>query len=129
MNAAIGDNGRNGSFAAWGELNKTEESQLYINPSDDVGCLSDFTGLEGGEETLAYDSQDWNQQYQSTEGIQIVVQEHIDNQWDAEMSAEIPKEKEVEAIQPRNSKYFFLYFYTCIKINYFIFLQFYVISI
>ena len=76
---APGENSRRGSFQA-SLQKKDSRPQIYVNQSDDVGCMSDFVGIEGGEET-SYPGHEY-QQASANEGIQIVVQEHIDTRWD-----------------------------------------------
>ena len=84
VGVAIGDSSRRGSYHTWRGNEQREETQICADPSDDVGCLSDFVGTESGEDNniLFGGPMDWNKK-QSNEGIQIVVQEHIDNRWDA----------------------------------------------
>ena len=90
VGVAIGDNSRRGSFQNWREKEPREETQIIANHSDDVGCISDFAGTESGEENNIQfgGPPDWNKR-QANEGVQIVVQEHIDNRWDATRLSEV----------------------------------------
>ena len=92
VGVAIGDGSRRGSVQAWRETHQRENPKTFENVSDDVGCLSDFAGTEAGEDPniLILGTQDWNQQ-QANEGIQIVVQEHVDNRWDGTRLSDVPQ--------------------------------------
>ena len=94
VGVAIGDNSRRGS---WREKEQRGANQIFATPSDDVGCLSDFVGTEEGDENnlLFGGPPGWNQP-PSNEGIQIVVQEHIENTWDA---TRLPEDSDVKGIQ------------------------------
>ena len=81
---ASNEQGRRGSFQAWLQKDERVEPTIYVNPSDDVGCMNDFVGIEAGEETgPPYPGHEFKQKL-SNEGIQIVVQEHIDPRWETE---------------------------------------------
>ena len=97
VGAAIGDSSRRGSFHTWREKEQRGATQIFASPSDDVGCLSDFVGTEEGDENniLFGGPPGWNKQH-SNEGIQIVVQEHIENTWDA---TRLPVDSDVKGIQ------------------------------
>ena len=78
------EQGRRGSFQTWFQKDERVEPTIYVNPSDDVGCMNDFVGIEAGEETgHPYHGHEFKQNI-SNEGIQIVVQEHIDPRWETE---------------------------------------------
>ena len=84
--AAASNNGQ-GSIQAWQQQkDKSYTLREDVNTSDDVGCLDDVVGLEVGDGKVDFvESQhDWSQQQSNSDGIQIVVQEHVDYQWDGE---------------------------------------------
>ena len=71
-------------FALQQQKDKSYDVKEHVNTSDDVGCLDDVIGLEIGDGKVDFvESQhDWSQQQSNSDGIQIVVQEHVDYQWD-----------------------------------------------
>ena len=112
VDAAYGEGSRRASFQPWHEKNNAEEPKIDVNPSDDIGCLSDFAGTAAEVDNGVYSAQDWHQQ-QSGDSIQIVVQEHVDHRWDVQRQSELP---DVEGLhepyhvsvnsQPRRGKFF-----------------------
>ena len=87
LEGATTSNNGQGSIQAWQQQkDKSYDVQEHANTSDDVGCLDDVVGLEVGDGKVDFvESQhDWSQQQSNSDGIQIVVQEHVDYQWDTE---------------------------------------------
>ena len=82
--AATSNNGQ-GSIQAWEQQeDKSYDFKEHVNTSDDVGFLNDVVGLEidDGKVNFVEPQHDWSQQQSNSDGIQIVVQEHVDYQWD-----------------------------------------------
>ena len=87
LEGATTSNNGQGSIQAWQQQkDKSYDVKEHVNTSDDVGCLDDVVGLEVGDGKVDFvESQhDWSQQQSNSDGIQIVVQEHVDYQWDTE---------------------------------------------
>ena len=88
--AAASNNGQ-GSIQAWQQQkDKNYDWKEHVNTSDDVGCLNDSVGLEIGDEATVHyvePQQNWSQKQSDGDGIQIVVQEHVDYQWDTEQAS------------------------------------------
>ena len=83
VDAAHEAGSRRKSFQPWQQNRNTEDQALEGAASDDIGCLSDFVEAGIVVDSEVYSSQDWPQQ-QSGDGIQIVVQEHVDPSWDVQ---------------------------------------------
>ena len=82
--AATSNNGQ-GSIQGWEQQeDKNYDLKEHVNTSDDVGFLNDVVGLEidDGKVNFVEPQHDWSQQQSNSDGIQIVVQEHVDYQWD-----------------------------------------------
>ena len=86
--AATSNNGQ-GTIQAWQQQNDTcYDLKEHVKASDGVGCLNDVVGLEIGDGKVDFvePQHDWSQQQSNSDGIQIVVQEHVDYQWDTEQA-------------------------------------------
>ena len=82
--AATSNNGQ-GSIQAWEQQeDKSYDLKEHVNTPDDVGFLNDVVGLEidDGKVNFVEPQHDWSQLQSNSDGIQIVVQEHVDYQWD-----------------------------------------------
>ena len=84
METGSREQSRRGSFQTSMRKDDRVEPKIYVNSSEDIGCMNDFVGIQGGEETSSSYPNPEYQQIQSNEGIQIVVQEHVDSGWDLE---------------------------------------------
>ena len=84
METGSREQSRRGSFQTSLRKDERVEPKIYVNSSEDIGCINDFVGMQGGEDTSSSYPNAEYQQTQSNEGIQIVVQEHVDTGWDLE---------------------------------------------
>ena len=88
LEGATTSNNGQGGIQAWQQENdKSYDLKEHVNErSGDVGCLNDVVGLEigDGKADFVEPQHGWNQQQSNGDGIQIVVQEHVDYQWESE---------------------------------------------
>ena len=80
---------RRGSFQTSLRKDEMVEPKIYVNTPDDVGCMNDFVGMEDRDESYSSYPHNEFKQNQTNEGIQIVVQEHIDTSRRASQVSEV----------------------------------------